>query len=344
MTTVFSFSIARLNNTEFTGLMLNLQRLMLDNDRESLGIPAKIFVDYNKLLQSLVDQVYNAGQNQLTALLREADDKRGRLYKKVRTKLTIAEFAEAGSSLLECRDVIMNDLLSKYTARVPQMAMQEKSAVLSGFVYDLRHKLTESQIEDLAIEDDIVRLETANNEFMEAYSARVIDKVNSADNKTAKLRQQLGDLYQHICIVLQYNANSVEADDKEMAELCQSTIAQLNVILAEAKQRLDARQRKNGESSEDAEPGAGGDGGGSNGDGTGGSNDGNGAGGSNGGSNTQGGGTSGDNQGGSQSGSNVSGDNASGDGQSGNNQSGTSQGGNTPADDGSIINGGNAEW
>ena len=320
MFSVNNFSINRLNNQEFAGLMLNTQRLILDADRESLGLSASVFVNFNKTVQSLVDMVYNTGYVQQTAAIREADDKRGRLYKKVRMKLQIAEFAEAGSSLLDCRDVVMNEILSKYNARVPQLPYQEETAVTSGFIYDLRHKLSESNISDLGIEDDIVRLETANNEFMEAYSARVLDKANSEDVKTVKLRQELCELFQRICLVMTFNANMGSDDvDKEMAELCQTTIAQLNVLLIEAKQRLHQRLHKGGESDDEGGESTNPEGG--NIEGGGNTN-------TEGGGNTQGGNTEGG--GNTQGGTNTEG--------------GNTQGGGNEPDDGGVINGGNVEW
>lgn len=350
MITVNTFSISRLNNQEFAGLMLNMQHLMLEGDRETLGIPASVFVNFNKTLQLLVDQVYSTGQNQLTAAIRQADEVRSLLYRKMRLKLMTVEVAEAGSPLLAMRDTVSGEILTKYGARVHQLPYQEKTAVLHGFIYDLRHKLSESDIELLCIEDDITRLETANNDFTEAYSARVVEKANAQEVKTVKLRAELSELFQRICIVMEYNANDDAADNKETIEACQKTIALLNVILAEAKLRLEQRLRKGGEDAGAGE-GDGGDGG----DGGNGGTGGNGGGdtGGNGGEasgNTTGNQNGGDGTGGGNTGGGTSGGNTGGNNTGGNNTGGSNTGSNNTGngdkepDDGGVINGGNVEW
>ena len=237
---VNSFSISRLNNAEITGLLINIQKLISQSTAVALGIDAAMNTAYNDALRLLVDQVYNTQGSQYTAAMQDADRKRDLIYKRIRLKLQAVEVAEDGSALLKIADKVQTNLLQRYGAGVPQKPYQEETAILQGFLFDLHDKLDDDDVELLGIEGDITRLEQANNAFIEAYQLRAAEKAESETARTLKLRAELCDLYQKICITLQFYANGT--DDKAAA--CQEFIKNLNVILAEAKKRLDQRTGK----------------------------------------------------------------------------------------------------
>ena len=321
MVTFFQFSLARVNNQEFLGFMLNFQKLLLDGDRETLGVAAADFVAFNKKVQDLVDQVYSTGTLALTQAINAADQKRSQLYKKIRAKLKVCEYAEEGSALLGCKTVVMTELIAKYKADVAMMPMQEKTGVLHGFIYDLRQKLSESNIEALGIEDDITMLETANNDFMEKWDNRVTEKVAIAEVKTKLIREDLLELYNRICAVVVYNANNLsgEKDNDDTVQACKVLTDKANILLQEVKLRFDTRTKKKGSAEDDPE---GGD-----------TEGGNQQGGGN--TNTEGGGNT-------QGGTNTEGGNTQGGSNTG---GGTNTGtGDKEPDDGGVINGGNVEW
>ena len=322
--TINSISLARLNNQEFVGLMINLQKVLTDANRENLGLPAAILSQFNTLLQKMMDQVYTSSGSQFTQQMKAADEKRGTIYRRVRLKLQCVDYAEEGSRLLKYAEMVRNEILSKYGAGVPQMPMQEETAVVSGLIYDLRDKLDDDAIEELALEDDIAKLELANTAFVKAYNARTNEKAEQEQQKTTLLRQELSEMFQRVGLTVQYNANLQEEANAEKATECQGVIKMINVLVTEVRQRLNQRLKGNGESEEEGEGGNGGGNGGNGGNGgsnTGGNNTGNGGGGGTG---------SGSNTGGSGSGGNTGGTGGSG-------------GGNTGNDD-FVINDGTAEY
>ncbi len=197
---------------------------------------------YNDALRLLVDQVYNTQTSPHTAAMQEADKKRGLIYKRIRLKLQAVEVAEDGSQLQKIADKVQNVFLQRYGASVPQKPYQEETAILQGFLFDLHDKLEDDDLELLGIEGDITRLEQANNAFIEAYQLRAAEKAESETVRTLKLRTELVELYTQICIVLQFYANGSD----EKATTCQDFIKNLNVIVADAKKRLDQRLNKTG--------------------------------------------------------------------------------------------------
>ena len=313
MQTVNNLSLQRFNNRECTAFFLNVQKILTDANRENLGVDATFLSQYNTLLQKLMDQVYTTTGSQYTTQMKAADEKRGIIFRRVRLKLQAVEFGEEGSRLVKMADKVRSEILSKYGSGIPQMPMQEETAVVSGLIYDLRDKLDDDDIEELALEDDIAKLELANTAFVKAYNARTSEKAEQESQKTTLLRQQLGELYLRICLIVQYNANSLSEADAEKAAECQSIIKLLNVLIAEAKQRLAQRLKGSGEDEEEnkGEDNQGGNG-----------------------SNADSG-----NGSGSNGGSNNSGGNGSNSGGSGSN----SGGGNTGNDD-FVVNDGTAEY
>ena len=237
---VNSFSISRLNNAEITGLLINIQKLISQSTATALGIETTVNTAYNDALRLLVDQVYTTQGSQHTAAMQEADKKRDLIYKRIRLKLQAVEVAEEGSQIQKIADKVQTMLLARYGSGVPQKPYQEETAILQGFLFDLHDKLDDDDVELLNIEGDITRLEQANNAFIEAYQQRAAEKAEGETARTLKLRSELCDLYAQICITLQFYANG----SGEKAAACQEFIKNLNVIVADAKKRLDQRTGK----------------------------------------------------------------------------------------------------
>ena len=264
-----TFSLARLNNQEYVGLMINVQKVLTDANRENLGFESSTLSDYNTLLQMLMDQVYSSQASLFTQQMKAADVKRNTIYKRLRMKLMAGEYVEEGSRLAKYSDVLRTEILSKYTGSVTQLPMQEETAVVSGLIYDLRDKLDDDAIEELGIEDDIAKLELANTAFVKAYNARATEKAEQETQRTILLRQKLNDVFGLICYSTQFYANSPAEKHKEMAPECQNVIKLMNVLLNEARQRLLQRLKQNSESDEEGnEAGQGGEGTGANGSGS----------------------------------------------------------------------------
>ena len=306
-----NFALSRLNNQEFLAFGINFQKALTDANRENLTVEASTLSQYNTLLQQMMDQVYTTQASQFTADMKAANTKRDVIYKRLRMKLQAGEYAEVGSRLLKYSEVLKTDLLGKYLGSVTTLAQQEKTAVLSGFIYDLRDKLDDDAIEELAIEDDIAKLELANTAFVKAYNERTTEKSEQELQKTALLREKITDLYLRIALAVQYVANSQKEADAEKAAECQSFVKLVNVLIDEAKQRL--AQRLKGNTDDEEETNA---------------------------DNTQDGNTSGTS-------GNTSGNNSGTSGNSGSNagsNTGSNTGGSNTGNDDFVVNDGTAEY
>ena len=279
-----NFSISRLNNAEITAFYINVQKAITTNDPTKLGVVG-ILPAFGSKLQELIDRVYVSQGSEFTAAMKAADDRRCLIFRRIRLRLQMVEVAEQNEALLAIQDVVRAHLLSKYVATVTSKAYQERTSILQGFILDLNEKLGDSGIATLGLAEDITALEDANNEFIAAYAQRTAEKAEGNMGVTLRLRDEMYDIYLQMIYTVQYLANSTDEANAEKATACQAFIAHVNVLLSDAKKRLE--QRLSGGDTEEGEGGsnAGDEGGqGSNEGGNGGSNEG-GQGGGNGGSN-----------------------------------------------------------
>ena len=253
MFTINSFSISKLNNAEVTGFYINLQKAITTNDPTKLGL-IEVLPNFGTTLQKLIDQVYTTTGSEYTAAMLETDLKRDQTYKRIRLRLQMVEVAEDSAAIKAVKDVVKTHLLAKYTSKVPQLPYQEESAILQGFIFDLNDKLGDDGIAALGITEDLQALEDANNEFIAAYNSRATERAEGDTGLTLKLRQEMYALYQQVCFITQYLANSTETANAEKATACQTFIGVLNVLLADAKKRYNQRIN-NGAGDEESEGG-----------------------------------------------------------------------------------------
>ena len=246
MFTINPFSISKLNNAEYTGLMINIQKAITTNDPSKLGL-VEVLPNFGTTLQKLIDQVYTTTGSEFTASMLNADVKRDQTYKRIRLRLQMVEVAEDSAAIKAVKDVVKAHLLSKYTSKVPQLPYQEESAILRGFIFDLNDKLGEDGIAALGLADDLTALEDANNAFIAAYNSRATERAEGDTGLTLKLRQEMYALYQQVCFITQYLANSTDTANAEKATACQAFIAVLNVLLADAKKRYNQRISNGGD-------------------------------------------------------------------------------------------------
>ena len=258
-----NFSISRLNNPEITAFFMNVQKAVTLSDIEKLGV-GSVMPAYNTKLQELIDRVYVSQGSEFTAAMKAADDRRCLIFRRIRLRLQMVEVAEQNEQLLAIQDVVRTHLLTKYVANVTSKAYQERTSILQGFLYDLEEKLGDSGVQTLGLADDMASLEEANNTFIAAYAARTAEKAEGNMGVTSRLRDEMYDLYLQVIYIVQYLANSTDTANAEKAAACQAFIAHVNVLLSDAKKRLEQRL-----SGGDTEGGDGSGESGSNGDGDG---------------------------------------------------------------------------
>lgn len=235
-----NFSISRLNNAEITAFYINLQKAITTNDPTKLGVVG-ILPAFGSKLQELIDRVYVSQGSEFTAAMKAADDRRCLIFRRIRLRLQMVEVAEQNEALLAIQDVVRAHLLSKYVATVTSKAYQERTSILQGFLLDLNEKLGDSGIATLGLAEDITALEDANNEFIAAYAQRTAEKAEGNMGVTLRLRDEMYDIYLQMIYTVQYLANSTDEANAEKATACQAFIAHVNVLLSDAKKRLEQR-------------------------------------------------------------------------------------------------------
>ena len=336
-----NFSISRLNNPEITAFYINVQKAITTNDPSKLGVIG-ILPAFGSKLQELIDRVYVSQGSEFTAAMKAADDRRCLIFRRIRLRLQMVEVAEQNEALLAIQDVVRTHLLSKYVATVTSKAYQERTSILQGFILDLNEKLGDSGIATLGLAEDITALEDANNEFIAAYAQRTAEKAEGNMGVTLRLRDEMYDIYLQLIYTVQYLANSTDEANAEKATACQAFIAHVNVLLSDAKKRLEQRL-SNGDTEEGEGGSNAGDEGGQ-GSGNGGSNEGGQSGGSNGvdngaidGSNENNGGSNGESNTGDNGGT-SSGGNGDSDGNGDSNTTDNTTDPNQPSENG-VVNG-----
>ena len=324
-----NFSITRLNNAELVAFFINFRKAVNTSTPESLGIEGQMSA-FNTKLDELVDRVYVTTASEYTAAMRAADEKRCLIFRRIRLRLQMVEVADPNSPLVALQDMVRAHLLSKYVSTVVSRAYQERTSILQGFIYDLNNKLSEDDVENLHLGEDIIALEMANNEFVSAYAQRTAEKAEGNKGVTARLRNEMNDIYLQMIFIIQYLANSTVEANATKALACQNFIAVVNVLLSDAKNRLDQRLKAEATEGNGSSEGDGSDNEGDEGDGSGASE---------GGSSDGGNGSSGSSEGGNgNSGGSGSSDGGSGD----NGNSGSSDGEydpNKPNENGTISDG-----
>ena len=235
-----NFSISRLNNPEITAFYINVQKAINTATPENLGI-GEMYPAYNAKLQELIDRVYVSQGSEFTAAMKAADDRRCLIFRRIRLRLQMVEVAEQNEALLAIQDVVRAHLLSKYVATVTSKAYQERTSILQGFILDLNEKLGDTGISTLGLAEDITALEDANNEFIAAYAQRTAEKAEGNMGVTLRLRDEMYDIYLQMIYTVQYLANSTDEANAEKATACQAFIAHVNVLLSDAKKRLEQR-------------------------------------------------------------------------------------------------------
>ena len=248
-----NFSISRLNNAEITAFFINVQKAITTNDPSKLGVIG-ILPAFGSKLQELIDRVYVSQGSEFTAAMKAADDRRCLIFRRIRLRLQMVEVAEQNEALLAIQDVVRTHLLSKYVATVTSKAYQERTSILQGFILDLNEKLGDSGIATLGLAEDITALEDANNEFIAAYAQRTAEKAEGNMGVTLRLRDEMYDIYLQMIYTVQYLANSTDEANAEKATACQAFIAHVNVLLSDAKKRLE--QRLSGGDTEEGEGGS----------------------------------------------------------------------------------------
>ena len=261
------FNFTRMNNAEFLAFFVNLQKVIGEISIGSLGISEAQKQQIDDIVQKMTDQVYATLGSEFTAKMQEADERRSAIYKRILTKLQVVNYAESDRDLNKVKDVVKTVFLAKYKMQVGSIAQQERTAIISGFIYDLKERLDEEAQETLGVYSDVVSLEGANNAFIAGYNSRNIERIEAEKGVSLLCRKQLTEVYNIAVLLIQYTANQpAEGEGADKVKDCIAFVNRANVLLDDARTRLNTRLKKEGlPAIEDGEGSGAGNTGGSNG-------------------------------------------------------------------------------
>ena len=249
MQSISTLPFAQLKNAEHVAFFNNVPIELEKKTAESLGLTANQLTAYRNAVDAEQDIVNRSMASIYTAEMEAMDAERDRLYRLIRLKLQACLLANAGSVQAKLAESVEKNLLNKYGNDIVGMAYQEETALLRGFILDVTNFFDEDQIETLGITSALVDLQTANDSFSNQYNERATERSYSTAELTKKLRAATEELYRLLALHLEFKANTAVSDDISVA--CGESLAVINQIVKDARQRLNARLGKNPETTEE---------------------------------------------------------------------------------------------
>lgn len=263
---ISNFPFYRMNNAEFLAFFVNLAKVLGEVSSTNIGLTEEQSKVFDDLLTRLTDQVYTTQGSEFTAKMQEADDRRSAIYKRILTKLGVVNYAESDRDLNAIKETVKTQFLSRYKMQVGSIAQQERTAIISGFIYDLKERLDEDAQETLGIYSDVIALEGATQAFVNCYHERNGERIVAEKGLTGVIRTQLTEFYNISTLFIQYTANQPpEGDNAAKVKDCILFVNQTNKLLDDARTRLNTRLKKEGLPSVEGDAGDNGGSSGSNG-------------------------------------------------------------------------------
>ena len=248
-------SVERLKNAEHVAFHSNVRNLITTAGTEAIGLNQLVFNPYRDAILAEQDIVNRSTGSAYTAEMQEADRKRDMIFKRIRRKLELCELEDASTEAYKATSVVQKHLLGKYGAGVVNLPYQEQTATLAGFVLDCREFLTDEQVESIGIDSDLDDLESANIRFGRMYQERVAEKAMSDSKLSIKLRQATDEAYLSLSFALNALANDPTPANAEKVTKAREVVGKINVVVKEAKDRLNQRMTAPSDSPQGGENG-----------------------------------------------------------------------------------------
>ena len=242
MQKINSFSFAQLKNAEHVSFFTNVQVAIEKVGAEVAGI-AKAQMDAYKAAVLVEQDIVNHSTGSVyTPEMKALDEERDRLFRLIRLKLQAVTLASAGSEIAQYATTVDKYILTKYGLEVATAPYQEESALIRGFILDVKNMFPEDALTTMGIASDLAALESANDSFADQYNERVTEKSGSTTEATRKARSETEELFHLIGLTLEYKANTDPASDMGVA--CDGLVAVINELIKDARLRLNMRLGK----------------------------------------------------------------------------------------------------
>ena len=250
MLTITPMSFAQLKNAEHVSLFSNIQNAIDKSTATKLGLKEALYNAYVNAVAFEQDIVNRSQASVYTPEMKALDDDRDRLFKLIRLKLESVILESSFSPVKTYAAIIEKHLLNKYGTNITHLAYQEESAVIKGFILDVRSFLGDEAIRLIGIDGDLTSLETANQGFADQYHERVVEKAGTDSEMAKQLRLATEEQFRLLSCHVEYMANH----DTTLAGAANSSLlGVINQLIYEAQLRLDQRlgNKNDGESGSD---------------------------------------------------------------------------------------------
>ncbi len=247
---ISTLALTSLKNAEHVQYHANVRNLISNTGLEAIGLNNLVMETYTAAIDKEQDVVNRSMASPYTLEMEEADKKRDLIFRRVRLKLQLCELEEEGSQRNQMAPIVKKNLLNKYPGSVVSLPYQEETANISGLVMDCRTLLTEEQLDALQIQEDLTALETANTLFNQMYQERVSEKAAGNTMPSDKLRAATDEAYSLLLLQINQIANDPTPANKTQVDACREMVGKINVIINDARIRLNQRTNNNSASEE----------------------------------------------------------------------------------------------
>ena len=245
LTLITILNLALLKNAEHIQYHANIRSVIENLDAEEMGMPSTIYNPYRQAINQEQDIVNKATGSIYTPQMQEADQLRNDCYRRIYRKLMVCELEPEVTTQRKAWPTIEKHLITPYGLSVTQLPMQEKSAVINGFVLDARNQLTSEEVKAAGIDGDLDDMDSANMRFQRLYQERLSEKADWEPGYPATCRANTDAAWKLVYTFLNWMANDPTEANKTKAALCLEAVNKINTLTEEARQRLTFRLKAN---------------------------------------------------------------------------------------------------
>lgn len=233
--------LSKLRNAEHVQFHSNARDIVNSVGVSAMGMAPAVLSPYVQAITKEQDIVNRTVASAYTKEMEDADKKRISMFRRVRRKLELVNLAEPDETvLISAQNVVNAALLGKYPSTTVNLAYQEKTSTITGFIQDCRNLLTGDQVEAIGIDGDLDTLEAYNQGFAKLYQERISERALNPVISN-ELREATDEAYRLMVVTLNGLANQVDAAKKEQIEAARECVSLINQVVKEAKAVLNGR-------------------------------------------------------------------------------------------------------
>lgn len=244
MLKVSTLSFGHLRNAEHVSFMTNVLVTIEKVGAESLGLTAQQVSTFSDAINQEQDIVNRSQASVYTKEMQAIDLERDRVFRLIRYRLESCVLVGDDHELAEHRSSILTNILAKYGIDVSSKPYQDETALLRGFILDLKTLFQPAVLTKMNISAEIEELEMYNEQFTRQYNERATERSGTETAFSLKLRGETEELYRHLILHFEFKANN--EPDSDMGRACAATAAIVEEIIKDARRALNIRLGKGG--------------------------------------------------------------------------------------------------